>query len=137
MRVVIDTNIWISSLINPNSNSGILIQRAKKGKFELVVSESQFAEFRRVSRYVKLKSRFLPAEAGRLTKAFRKVGIAADPLPRVDRSPDPDDNFLLAMAEASQADFLISGDKRHIISLESHGDCRILTLTQFIEEMSG
>ena len=132
-RLVIDTNIWISALLNPASSAGRIVDLAEQGRYTLLVSEHQFSEFRRVSRYAKLRTRFLPAEAGRLVRSLRKIGIRVDPLPRVDRSPDPLDNFLLAMVEAGNADFLITGDKTDLLALEKHGACQIVTIRQFLE----
>ena len=48
-------------------------------------------------------------------------------LPTVDRSLDPNDNFLLAMAEASAADYLVTGDKRDVLALKQHGATHIVT----------
>ena len=39
-----------------------------------------------------------------------------DPLPRVERSPDPTDDFLLALSEAGKADYLVTGDKSGLLS---------------------
>ena len=55
-----------------------------------------------------------------------------DRLPTVDVSRDPDDNYLLAIAVAGLADFLLTGDKRDLLSLERHGSTRILTVRAFL-----
>ena len=47
--------------------------------------------------------------------------------PVVNVPADPADNFLLAMAEAGNADYLITGDGRHLLSLKRHGSTRIIT----------
>lgn len=62
--------------------------------------------------------------------------IWLDRLPRVDRSPDPRDNFLLAMAQAGEADFLVTGDKAGLLALESHGKTRILTAGHFAARLA-
>jgi predicted nucleic acid-binding protein len=49
----------------------------------------------------------------------------------VKRSPDPDDNFLLALAEAGNADYLVTGDKSGLPSLASHKSTRIITARDF------
>ena len=43
------------------------------------------------------------------------------------RSPDPDDDFLLATAQAARAGYLVTGDKSGLLSLKKHGTTRILT----------
>jgi len=53
----------------------------------------------------------------------------------VERSPDPFDNFLLAMAEGAQADVRVSGEKRSVLALKSHGPCRIVTVRLLGDEL--
>ena len=47
------------------------------------------------------------------------------------RSPDPADNFLLALAEAGNADYLVTGDKSGLLALASHKSTRIITARDF------
>ena len=47
------------------------------------------------------------------------------------RSPDPGDNFLLALAEAGNADYLVTGDKSGLLALASHKSTRIITARDF------
>jgi len=48
-------------------------------------------------------------------------------LPSVRVCADPADNFLLAMAEAGNADYLITRDERHLLTLARHGSTRIVS----------
>ena len=58
---------------------------------------------------------------------LRELAVLQEALPIVEVSPDPFDNFLLAMAEASRADILVTGDKRGLLDLAAHRATRILT----------
>ena len=49
-----------------------------------------------------------------------------DPLPSVELSPDPDDDYLLATAQVVAADYLVTGDKSDLLALERHGGTRII-----------
>jgi predicted nucleic acid-binding protein len=53
------------------------------------------------------------------------------PLPKVRRSIDPEDDYLLAMAEVGKADFLVSGDKAGLLSLVRHGGASIVSPRAF------
>jgi predicted nucleic acid-binding protein len=68
---------------------------------------------------------------------IRSLAVMLDALPVVDASPDPCDNYLLALAEAGQADVLVTGDKRDVLVLGRHRGTRIVTvrdaLTLFID----
>jgi uncharacterized protein len=49
----------------------------------------------------------------------------------VKRSPDPKDDFLLAMSEAGKAVYLVTGDKSGLLSLHHHKATRIISATEF------
>jgi uncharacterized protein len=127
LRVILDTNILISALIVPGGAPSYLYQCWRRGRFTLISSEEQLEEFRRVTRYPRLERFLDPATAGTMVNAVRALAALTGPLPRVDASPDPADNFLLAMAVAGKADFLVTGDGKHLLSLERHGNTRIVT----------
>ncbi len=59
------------------------------------------------------------------------AGRDAKVLPRVKRSPDPGDNYLLALAEAGEADYLVTGDKSGLLVLAHHKSARIITARDF------
>jgi uncharacterized protein len=136
VRIVVDTNQWISALIAENSVVSRFIRAIGERNWDLLVCEQQFAEFRPVSRYPKVAKYYPAFRAGRLVNAFRNVGIVVDPLPPVDISPDPFDNYLLAMAQAGDADFLITGDKVDLLALGSHGRTAIVSVRQCLEGQS-
>ena len=47
------------------------------------------------------------------------------------RSPDPNDDFLLAMAEAGKADYLVTGDKCGLLALHRHKGTQIVSASAF------
>jgi len=53
-------------------------------------------------------------------------------LPRVERSPDPDDDdSLRALSEAGKAAYLATGDKSGLLSLTRHEGARIVSARDF------
>ncbi len=137
MRVVIDTGILIAALITKDTPPDQIYQAWRKRRFELVTSEWQLGEFRRVSRYPKLRKYLQPVEAGNLINGLRHLAFLLDDLPDVDLSKDPDDNPLLAMAIAGEADYLISGDKRDVLALKKVDKTRIITARRFLTILEG
>ncbi len=57
-----------------------------------------------------------------------------DKLPAVEVSADPDDNYLLALAAAGSADFLVTGDKRHLLALRVYEGTKIVTVRDFLAQ---
>jgi putative PIN family toxin of toxin-antitoxin system len=112
MRVVLDTGILIAALITTDTPPSLIYQSWRKKRFELVTSEWQLNEFRRVSRYSKLRRFLKPTEAGNLVNGLRHQATILETLPTVELPPDPDDNPVLAMAKASQAQYLVTGSQR-------------------------
>ena len=132
MRVVLDTGILIAALITKDTPPDRIYQAWRKQRFELVTSQWQLDEFRRVSRYPTLRKYLKPIEAGNLINGLRHQARLLKELPDVDLSEDPDDNPLLAMAIAGEVDYLISGDKRDVLALKKVGKASIVTARRFL-----
>lgn len=132
MRLVIDTNLFISALMVQASLPAHLIALWEERRFDVLTAPDQLDELTRVTRYPKVRDRLAPAEAGRLINQLREIAVVVHPLPTVTASPDPYDNYLLAIAQAGRADFLITGDKRDLLALQTHERTRILTVRDFL-----
>lgn len=132
MRLVIDTNILISSLLASTSLPAHLIVLWREGHFDLLTSADQLDELMRATRYPKIRERLSPALAGRLINEVRDLAIMVTNLPVVTASPDPYDNYLLAMASAGAADFLLTGDKRDLLGLKLFEGTKIITVRDFL-----
>lgn len=132
MRIVADTNILISGLLTRISLSAHLITLWREGYFDLLMSAEQLDELMRVTRYPKIRERLSLALAGRLINELRELAIVLVDLPKADTSVDPHDNYLLAMAVAGRADFLVTGDKADLLVLKSHERTKIVTVRDFL-----
>ena len=62
---------------------------------------------------------------------LKKLAESVEALPCVRRSPDPTDDFLLALSEAGRADYLVTGDKSGLLALEYHKGARIVSARAF------
>jgi putative PIN family toxin of toxin-antitoxin system len=132
MRLVVDTNILISALLAGSSLPAHLIVLWREGRFDLLTSAEQLDELMRVTRYPKIRERLAPALAGRLINELRDIAVVVSDLPVVSVSPDPYDNYLLAIASAGAADFLVTGDKRDLLELKLYEGIRIITVRDFL-----
>lgn len=112
-----------------------LFEYWKERRFELVTCEAQLDELKRVTRRPFFRRRLMPGQAGRLINDLRRLATSFDALPRIERSPDPNDDFLLALAEAARADYLVTGDRNDVLNLETHGVTRIVTARNLLERL--
>ena len=132
MRLVVDTNILISALLAATSLPAHLIVLWREGRFDLLTSAEQLDELMRVTRYPKIRERLAPALAGRLINDIRELAVVLPALPVIAVSPDPYDNYLLAMAASGSADFLVTGDKRDLLALKLYEGTKIVTVRDFL-----
>jgi putative PIN family toxin of toxin-antitoxin system len=132
VRLVIDTNVLISALLAGTSLPAHLIVLWREGRFGLLTSAEQIDELMRVTRYPKIRERLPPALAGRLINEIRDLAVLVTELPVVTASPDPHDNYLLAMASSGSADFLVTGDKRDLLALRLFEGTKIITVRDFL-----
>ena len=132
MRVVLDTNILLSALINRHGTPAKVLAAWRERRYDLLTSTEQLLELGGVTRRPVLRARIIPSTVGRLIRDLRKLAEVLARLPEVDRSADPADNFLLAMAEAGAADYLVSGDRRGVLDLGTHGVTQIIRAREFL-----
>jgi putative PIN family toxin of toxin-antitoxin system len=111
MRVVIDINIIVSALIAPTGKPAAIIRTWLDGKFMLLTCAAHVDELRSTLQKPRVSERIRPHKAGRLVNQIKRFAEDVGVLPPVVRSPDPMDDFLLAMCEAGHADYLVTGDK--------------------------
>ncbi len=136
MRLVLDTNILLSALMVRGTPPDRLYEAWRHGRFHLASAEQQLDELKRVSRRPFFKARLTASEIGRMINDIRRLATMCDPLPSVTVSPDPNDDFVLAIAQAAAADYLVTGDKSDLLALGSHASTRIVsakTMVQLLE----
>ena len=104
MRVVLDTNILVSALLVQLGHPAAIYRAWQEGHFTLLTCAEQLDELKATLHKPALAARIKPYKAGRLVNALKELAETIGPLPRVERSPDPTDDFLLALSEAGKAD---------------------------------
>lgn len=94
-------------------------------------------ELRRISRYSKLKQLISKHIFGELINALGETVLIEAAWVAVELS-DPEDAFLLGMAQTGNADYLVTGDKRAgLLALRTYGRTRIVTPTIFVKQVLG
>ena len=132
MRCVFDTVILVRGLINPYSLCGRLVFD-HPGFYELIVSSAVVAEYlsvvnrpELVRKYQSVETRDLPAILDIVAKA---TVVQPMDIPAVCR--DPEDDKLLAAAQAGEARFIVSEDL-DLLDLGSYGKTTIVSAEAFL-----
>ena len=133
MRVVLDTNILISALLIQTGNPAVIYRAWQEGHFKLLTSAEHLDELRATLRKPAIAERIKPYKAGGLVNEIKELAEIVDALPRVRRSPDPSDDFILALCEAGNANYLVTGDKSGLFLLGRHHDTQIVFASEFAE----
>lgn len=128
MKVVFDTNIFISAFVIPGSQGEKVYHHAIKGTFILYTSVFILTETA-----VKLREKFGWKEQRiiRLLKSISKVAAVVKTEPSLHLLADEPDNRILECAIDVRADFIVTGDK-HLLDLKDYKDIRIVKLTDFL-----
>ncbi|MEZ5450711.1 MAG: putative toxin-antitoxin system toxin component, PIN family [Thiolinea sp.] len=132
MRLVLDTNILLSALMVRGTPPDYLYNAWRQGRFELATAEQQLEELNRVSRRPFFQERLKPSEIGRMINDIHRIAILCDPLPVIECSPDPDDDYLLATAQKASANYLVTGDKSDLLALKLHEGTRIISAREMM-----
>ena len=128
MRIIVDTNLWISILIKHRLRK--LTAGLSDGQITLVVWNELVDEIIRVFRRPKFSGCYSEAQLITL-RAFLDENTEKHIINgAVMGCRDPKDDFLLELAAVSSADFLVTGD-RDLLELRGIGECRIISPTDF------
>jgi hypothetical protein len=119
-------------LLSPLGTPAKLLDAWERKAFTLVCCDALIAELRAVAGRPFFKARLRNSAVELIAAGLRDFSFYCPDLPSGPAAPDPQDSYLLAMAEASQADFLVTGDKA-ILSLQHHRSTRIITPAAMIE----
>ena len=140
MKVVPDTNILISGIARRGGTPWRIVDGWLQGKFDLVVSDPLIEELERVLRYPKVRELLLKAlvsdvEVQEFLDILRMKTLGADvsdvQLPIVPS--DPKDSHVLKALVASGADYLVTGDRKDLLSL---GMPQIVTAAEFVSRLT-
>ena len=135
MRLLLDSNIIISGLLSPKGVPGKLVRAWLDGRFELVTSEEQIDELQRALEYRHVRERVSVERARDFIKNMDALAIMAGDLPTLEISIDPDYNIILATAVAGDADAIVSGDKRDMLSLREVDGIPIVTAREAVKQL--
>ena len=135
MRLILDTNILLSALLSPLGAPAKILDAWERKAFTLVACEALIAELRDVAARPFFRARLRASASELLAAGLRDFSFFCRDLAPGPIAPDPKDSYLLALAEASHAEFLVTGDKG-LLSLQRHKSTRIITPANMIKSLN-
>lgn len=129
LKVVIDTNVFISGLLTEGGMPSIVIKAWKRTqKYQLFVTEDIIQEILRVMRRLDVEAEIITD----WDKAIRKNAIQVDPAEKITViKEDPQDNKFLECAIEVHADYIVTGDK-HLKKLNEFEGVKIVNAKEFL-----
>ena len=129
IRVVLDANVWISSVLNAHSSPGTLVDVARDGQFEFIVS-SQLTD--QVRRHL-IRLGFSVGKVSDADVAMKEDAIVVEPQQTITVIAGKDsDNRILECTIEGKADFIVTGDTKHLLPLGTFQGVHIVTPREFL-----
>jgi putative PIN family toxin of toxin-antitoxin system len=132
-KIVIDTNVIVSSLIQRNYPYLIISDFFLENKFQLCVSDKLLAEYYEVlarPKFSKFQDFFIKVES--LLANIEAKSIKFIPTIKLDLISDKDDNMILELADECKADFVITGNTTDF-TFSSYKETKIVTPKEYWE----
>jgi uncharacterized protein len=129
VRIVFDTNIFISALVSPGRQAATALVRITEGSDQLLISRPIVDETLTV-----LRNKF-DWEDERLAQAaelLAKIGESLATTKRIQLLKDDPDNRILECAVAGRADLIVTGD-RELLRLGEFEGTRIISLRAYLD----
>lgn len=142
VKVVVDTNIWVSALVAPTGVAARLVDLWRQDKFKLVVSEQQIDELTEVlTRPRFLKYRIDEQETADLLESISTRSERITLKDDIKLCSDPDDDIFIEAAILGKARYLITGDKGikndpTIISLLHKHGVTVTSISSFLKTLA-
>jgi len=138
-RVVVDSNVWISALLNPTGPPALVLAALEDGRFTLISSEPLLAEIPAVLGRPRIARKYGLGrpEGEALVARLRRRATVVYPTGTLHLCRDPNDDMVIETAALGAADTLVSrdddikGDERLATLLAAAG-IEVLTVRRFL-----
>jgi len=138
LRAVLDTNVFVSSLLNKNGAPARLLDAWRAGKYLPATSPPIIAEIKAVleSAHISKKYALASQDIRRLLDLLQKDTLLVPGVSRVDNKipQDPTDEIFLSCALDAKADAIVSGD-HHLLILKAFEGIPIMTVRRFLDRI--
>ncbi len=139
LRVVLDTNVYVSSVILSRGTPFEILEAWRNQAYILITTEAIIAEIERVLQYRRIRDRYhiTDEDSAQLIASLRADALVVpDSYTAYGICSDPDDDKFLACASIAQADYIVTGDPDLLI-LKRYEKTVILKPHEFLNRLQG
>ncbi len=129
-RIVVDTGVLVSAAIRPDSVPALALEKALLN-FDVCVSQETLAELTTVLSRSKFDRYSSARQRDDFVAGFRIRALVIEVTTTVSDCIDPKDNVFLALAEAAEAELIVSSDP-HLTGLHPWRGIPILPPAAFL-----
>jgi putative PIN family toxin of toxin-antitoxin system len=139
LRVVLDTNVFVSSLLNKTGAPARLMDAWRVGAYVLVTSPPIMAEIKAVLELPRIRGKYALTDDDirQVLDLLEKDAIVVPGRSHVGNviTQDPSDHMFLSCTLEAGADVIVSGD-RHLLSLKAFEGIPIMPVMQFLDRLA-
>ena len=130
MKIVLDTNVLVSGLLNPYNPPGDIVRMIVAGVLQVCYDARIISEYRLV--LLRAQFSFAPEHVDALLEQIKATGIIAAGQPLNNKLPDPDDAPFIEVALGAHANCLVTGNIKHFPVRKRQG-VLVVTPKDFLE----
>ena len=130
--VVLDTNVIVSAHLKEEGLERFVLNLALARKLRLFLSDEILGEYEGVLARAAFK--LSPAKVAASLRLLEKAATMVYPQKRITAAKDPDDNKFLECAAEAQADYLVTGNKKHFP--KQWQPARIVNTRELLQEIT-
>ena len=133
IRAVIDTNVLVSGMLSPSGNEAMVLLALDHRLIRACFSPDILAEYAAV--LARPKFAFPPEEIDALLAMLRSNGELFRPVESSLVSPDPGDTKILHCALAAEADYIVTGNRRHFPDAP-YGSIQVVSARELLDQIT-
>ncbi len=136
-KVVLDSSILVSAFIAPQTELMPLLRLPLRSRYELVLSKeilTETAQSLLTKESVRRYATYTDEDVHAYLAWLLSVATMVDEVPELLAVPaDPKDNMVVATAVAARADYLVTGDRRHLLLMKEYQGIPIISARSFLD----
>ncbi|MDI6711862.1 MAG: putative toxin-antitoxin system toxin component, PIN family [Anaerosomatales bacterium] len=133
IRAILDTNVIVAAALSRDGAPAQLLRALAEGRFDAITCPTLLDELASVFERPRIAKRIAHEDAVAIVAWYRRVAIVEpDPVEVPRLSPDPDDDVVLALANAAAAHAVVTGDAHLLDMPQRAGGLRVVDSRTFL-----